>query len=410
MTGRTTDRSTPPQPVNRPNRRAVLGGVAAAMTAAGVARNGIASAQSSDDPIKIGAPYNLNGALASIDNPARDGSLLAVKQINAAGGVLGRQIELIVYDGKSDLTMVTNITKQLIEEDKVVALVGLTDTSYMLAAGQIAQEAERPFLDVGGTAPIITSVGDYIFMVPFGDNVQASAGAEFVVKQGWTSAALLYDSSNDYTNFLAAYFKARFTADDLAGQIIDESTYQPGDPEYSSQLTEFQNLEPQPAFLYVAAMPENIGSIVAQARDFGLEQPILGGDGYDTPLLVELAGDKSHDVYFTNHAGLLGGSPEGEAFVAAYQAEYNRAPESAFAALGFDGVKLMVDAIARAGNTEGAAIRDALQATQGFKGATGEISYQPGVRIPQKSVAIIEIVDEKQTLVEIVVPAVVAEE
>ncbi|CAN5468218.1 ABC transporter substrate-binding protein [soil metagenome] len=407
MTGRTTDRSTPP----RPTRRTVLGGAAGAIAAAGLATTGIgAAAQSSDDPIKIGAPYNLNGALASIDNPARDGSLLAVKQINEAGGVLGRPIELIVYDGKSDLTTVTNITKQLIEEDNVVALVGLTDTSYMLAAGQIAQEAGRPFLDVGGTAPIITSVGDYIFMVPFGDNVQASAGAEFAVKQGWTSAALLYDSANDYTNFLASYFKDRFTADDLAGQILDESTYQPGDPEYSSQLTEFQNLEPQPAFLYVAAMPENIGSIVAQARDFGLEQPILGGDGYDTPLLVELAGDKSHDVYFTNHAGLLGGSPEGEAFVAAYQAEYNRAPESAFAALGFDGVKLMVDAIARAGNTEGAAIRDALQATQGFKGATGEISYQPGVRIPQKSVAIIEIVDGSQTLVEIVVPAVVAEE
>jgi branched-chain amino acid transport system substrate-binding protein len=221
---------------------------------------------------------------------------------------------------------------------------------------------------------------------------------------------LLYDNANDYTNFLASYFKARFTADDLAGLILDESTYQPGDPEYSSQLTEFQNLDPQPAFLYVAAMPENIGSIVAQARDFGLEQPILGGDGYDTPLLVELAGDKSHDVYFTNHAGLLGGSAEGEAFVAAYQAEYGRAPESAFAALGYDGVRLMVDAISRAGSTDGAAIRDALQATQGYKGATGEISYQPDSRIPQKSVAIVEIVDQQQTLVDIMVPETVVEE
>lgn len=415
MTGRKSD-STPsgdPAPSRlhaAPSRRAVLG-AAAVTAAAGIVRGaGEAAAQESDEPIKIGAPYNLNGALASIDNPARDGSLLAVKEINAAGGVLGRPIELVVYDGKSDLTTVTNITKQMIEEDKVVALVGLTDTSFMLAAGQIAQEAERPFLDVGGTAPIITSVGDYIFMVPFGDNVQASAGAEFAIKQGWTSSALLYDSANDYTNFLASYFKDRFTADDLAGQILEESTYQPGDPEYSSQLTEFQNLNPQPSFLYVAAMPENIGSIVAQARDFGLEQPILGGDGYDTPLLVELAGDKSHDVYFTNHAGLLGGAPEGEAFVAAYQAEYNRAPESAFAALGYDGVRLMADAISRAGSTEGPAIRDALQATEGFKGATGDISYQPGSRIPQKSVAIIEIIDEQQTLVEVVVPEKVAEE
>src|SRR5688572_9113144 len=121
MTGRAIDRSTPPQSTRRANRRALLGGAAAAMATVGVSKTGIgAPAQSDDTPIKIGAPYNLNGALASIDNPARDGSLLAVKQINEAGGVLGRPIELIVYDGKSDLTMVTNITKQLIEEDNVV--------------------------------------------------------------------------------------------------------------------------------------------------------------------------------------------------------------------------------------------------------------------------------------------------
>ncbi len=369
-----------------------------------------AGAQESGDPIKIGAPYNLNGALASLDNPARDGSLLAVKEVNDAGGVMGRPIELIVYDGKSDLTTVTNITKQLIEEDEVVALLGLTDTSFMLAAGQIAQDAERPFLDVGGTAPIITSIGDYIFMLPFGDNVQASAGAEFAAKQGWTACALLYDTANDYTNFLAGYFKDRFTMDDLGGEILDESTYQPGDTDFSSQLTRFANLDPQPAFLYVASMPENIGTIVSQARDTGLEMPILGGDGYDTPLLVELAGDKSHDVYFTNHAGLLGGSAEGEAFVTAYQAEYDRPPESAFAALGYDAVKLIADAIGHAESTDGPAIRDALQATQGFRGATGEISYPEDGRIPQKSVAIVGIVDQQQTLVDVVVPEIVAAE
>jgi branched-chain amino acid transport system substrate-binding protein len=157
-------------------------------------------------------------------------------------------------------------------------------------------------------------------------------------------------------------------------------------------------------------MPENIGTIVSQARDNGLEMPIMGGDGYDTPLLVELAGEKSHDVYFTNHAGLLGGSAEGEAFVTSYQTEYQRPPESAFAALGYDAVKLMADAISRAESTDGAAIRDAIQTTKGFKGATGEISYPADGRIPQKSVAIVEIVDQKQTLVDVVVPVTVAAE
>ena len=223
------------------SRRRVLARGAALGVAAGLAgranwalaQEGTpAAAAPSGEPIRIGQPYNLTGDYASIDTPARDGSALAAKEINARGGVLGRPLELIVYDGQSDLPTITSITQRMVEEDGVVALAGLTDTSYMRAAGPVAQENQIPFLDVGGTAPIITQIGDYIFMLPFGDNVQAAAAAEFAKEQGWQTAALLVDEAMDYTKFLARYFKDRFTMEDIGGQIVSELSYSIGDTDF----------------------------------------------------------------------------------------------------------------------------------------------------------------------------------
>jgi branched-chain amino acid transport system substrate-binding protein len=287
-------------------------------------------------------------------------------------------------------------------------MVGLTDTSYMLAAGPVAQEAGIPFLDVGGTAPLITTVGDFIFMLPFGDNVQAAVAAEYAHEQGWTTAALLLDEAMDYTKFLAKYFKDRFTMEDIGGEIVSELSYSSGDTDFSGQLTEFVNLDPQPDFLFISANPSEIGTIIQQARDLGLTLPIVGGDGYDTPLLAELAPGASN-VFFTTHEGIYGDDPAAAAFSEAYEAEYGNPPEAVFAALGYDGIKLMADAITRAGTLDGAAVRDALAATQGFEGVTGTISYDEGSRIPSKSVALIEVVDGKNNLLEIVVPEVVPE-
>ena len=365
-----------------------------------------ASGAAAQETIKIGQPYNLTGEYASIDNPARDGSALAAAEVNAAGGVLGQPIELIVVDGKSDVPTIASVTKKLVDEDKVAVLVGLTDTSYMRAAGPVAQEAHLPFLDVGGTAPVITTIGDYIFMLPFGDNVQAAAGAEFAQGKGWKSAAMLVDEAMDYTKYLAKYFEERFTAEDIGGKVVSRLAYNIGDTDFSAQLTEFKNLDPQPDFLFVSSNPGEIGTIIKQARDMGLNQPILGGDGYDTPLLAQLAGPVSN-VFFTTHEGIYGDAPEAKTFADAYAKQYGKAPESVFAALGYDGVKLMADAIGRAGTTDGAKVRDALGATKGFKGVTGTITYENGSHIPSKSVALIEVKDGKNQLLDVVVPKVV---
>jgi branched-chain amino acid transport system substrate-binding protein len=391
---------------DRVTRRAVLKGAAAlglAAPAAGALLRQAPLAAAQAETIKIGNPYNLTGDYASIDNPAKDGSALAADEVNAAGGVLGKQIELIVYDGKSDLPTIASVTKKMVDEDKVVALVGLTDTSYMKAAGPVAQAAKIPFLDVGGTAPIITQIGDYIYMLPFGDNVQAAAGAEFAQEKGWKTVAMLVDEAMDYTKYLAKYFEERYTSEDIGGKVLSRLAYNIGDTDFSAQLTQFKNLDPQPDFFFVSSNPGEIGTIIKQARDLGLKQPILGGDGYDTPLLAQLAGPVN-DVYFTTHQGIYGDTPQSKAFSEAYAKKYGHPPEAVFAALGYDGVKLMADAIKRAGTTEGDKVRDALGATKDFQGVTGKISYENGSHIPSKSVALIQVVNGKNTLLKIVVP------
>ena len=386
--------------------RAAALGVAAPTLTTMLAASPVAAQDA--EVIKIGQPYNLTGGYASVDQPASNGSALAAEEINAAGGVLGMPIELIVYDGKSDVPTISAVAKKLVEEDGVIAMVGLTDTSYMKAAGPVAQENQVPFLDVAGTAPVITSIGDYIFMLPFGDNVQAAVAAEFAKEKGWKTCAMLVDEAMDYTKYLAKYFDERFTSEDIGGTVVSRLAYNMGDTDFSAQLTEFKNLDPQPDFYFISANPGEIGTIVKQARDMGLTAPIMGGDGYDTPLLAELAGPVN-DVYFTTHQGIYDQSEKADAFIAAYEAKYGTPPENVFAALGYDGIYLMAAAMEAAGSAEGPAIRDALAATAGWEGVTGTISYGEGSRIPSKSVALIQVKDGKNELLEIVVPEVVPE-
>jgi ABC-type branched-subunit amino acid transport system ATPase component len=206
-----------------------------------------------------------------------------------------------------------------------------------------------------------------------------------------------------YTKFLSKYFIARYT--EQGGKMLLEDTYKSGDKDFSAQLTKIKNLDPQPDFVFVSAIPDDIGTIVKQARDQGVMLPIVGGDGYDTPLLTDVPGpEKSANVFFSTHLGIYGDDPTAGKFRAAFVKEFGAEPQSVFAALAYDGVYLMADAITRAGSVDHKAIRDALAATKGWKGASGEITYPPGERIPSKSVALIEVKNGKFNLLEIVVP------
>ena len=359
--------------------------------------------------IKIGVIYNMTGSQASLDSPSANGAKLAAKELNAAGGVLGKKIELAVYDGKSDAATIANSATQLTQTDKVVAMLGFSDSDMVMAAAPTAAKAGIVFVSSGATSPKLPDqVPDYLYLACFGDNVQAAAGAEYAVNTLKVKTVyLLIDKGMEYTLLLGKYFKERFV--ELGGKVVLEDNYQTGDKDYSAQITKLKGQKAMPDMIYISAGPDDIGTIVKQFRDAAVKKPIMGGDGYDTPLLVEVAGAGAENVYFTTHSLMDAslGTDAVKKFIADYQAEYKTPPENAFAGLGYDTVKLIADAIKRAGSADPKAIRTALNATKDLPGVTGSITFQPGSRIPQKGVTVILVKGGKFTLAQELVPQVV---
>jgi len=355
--------------------------------------------------IKIGGGFALTGDESALDLPAANGAKLAVKQLNAAGGVLGKQIEFIVHDSQYKMDVTAQTAKQFVEQDKVPVFIGYTDTDSVLAAGPIFQAAKIPFITAGATSPKIPSqVGDMMFLACFGDNVQAAVGAEYSYKTFGHNAYFLWDKGVEYTTLLGQYFKSRFT--ELGGTIALEDSYDDKATDFSAQITKIKALSPAPDFYYVAAMPYNIGPLVKQFRDAGITGPIVGGDGYDTPDLVSVAGSAADNVYFTTHALMdaTAGTDGIKKFMADYKTEYGHDPENAFAALGYDTLMLMADAIKRAGSTDSAAVKAAIEGTSNYPGITGAITFSAGSHVPQKGVTVIAVKGGKFTLGAEVVP------
>lgn len=366
----------------------------AALAAAALAAPAPARAQNT---IRIGALYNLTGAMSSIDVPGLNGMKLAAKEINAGGGVLGKQIELLTEDGKTDQTTNANIMSRFVSQ-KVVAVAGLNDTTFVLAAGPIAQKAKVPFVTAGATAPQIPEqVGDYMFMAPFGDDAQAFAIADHAnktlkAKNAW----VLTDQAYDFTLTLSKFFKQRW--EKLGGKVALEDIYRSGDVDFSAQITRLRSLRPAPDVLFVSAIPNEAGLIVKQVRQAGIKTPVISGDGFDTPLVVDVPGKELADnVHFSTHAYVQADSPKPvvKKFVEAYQKEYGKPPENAFAALGYDTLKLVADALKRAGAADPQKLREALAATKGFEAVTGTIGYSGGSRVPKKGVTIIKVAGGK---------------
>lgn len=349
---------------------------------------GVSYAQS--DPIRIGALYNLTGAMSSIDGPALNGARLAVEKLNERGGLLGRPVELVAIDTKTDQQASATAARQIVRD--VVAAIGYGDTTYVLAAAPIFQQAGKVFLTSGATHPDLPEmVGDYMFLTGFGDDAQAYAVADYAYNTlGARRAWVLTDTSMDFTLALSKYFKERFTQ--LAGPsaIVLEDFYQTGDRDFSAQITRLRTIQPAPDLLFVSAIPGDAGLIIKQIREAGITTPIASGDGFDTPLIAEVPGaDLSTEIYFATHTSFENPAPAVQEFVEGYRKMFNRDPENSFASTGYDAVMLLARAIERAGSTDPTAIRDALAQESGYDGATGRIAYTGGRRVPTKSVAII---------------------
>jgi branched-chain amino acid transport system substrate-binding protein len=370
---------------------------------AAVAWSGLASAA---DPIKIGAAFNMTGLQASIDGPSKNGAQLAADKINAAGGINGTPISLVVYDGKTDPAVQASITTQLLNSDKVPVIVGFSDSDPVLASAPLAQKAGVPFITVGATSPKLPDqVGNQMFLACFGDNTQAAVGATFAFENlKAKNVYVIEDTGAEYTTLLSKYFRETF--EHLGGKIVGRETFRTGDKTFTAQITKVKAASTKPDVLFVSSGPSEVGLIVRQIRQAGITIPIMGGDGYDTPLLMDVAGSAANNVYYTTHA-LIASDSTGPAkeFYDDYSKAFGRPPETAFAALAYDAVFLTADAIKRAGTPTPAAIRDALQATKNLPGVTGEISYTPESRVPVKGVSVVGVKDGKLTLAGQLVPS-----
>jgi branched-chain amino acid transport system substrate-binding protein len=366
-------------------------------------------AESENQPVKIGAVYNLSGSQASLGQPSLNGSILAVEQLNRRGGLLGRRVELIAVDGESDPALIAEETQTLVHVPGLSAITGLSDTTMVLAAAPIAEKARMVFLTSGATSPRVPiEFPNYYFMACFGDNTQAAAGAEYAMSAlGARTVYLISDETMDYTVLLAGYFAERYVQ--LGGQIVGEDTYTGGASDFSAQISRLKRLSTPPDMLYVASGPDDIGLLVQQLRAAGVAEPIVGGDGYDTPLLVQTAGAAANDVYFTTHTlfDRAQATPLQARFIDDYQARFGRPPESSFAGLGYDAVNLLATAIELAGSAKQKTIAGALERTRDFQGVTGTLSFAAGVHIPEKQVTIVRITGGALSLAAVLTPQVV---
>jgi branched-chain amino acid transport system substrate-binding protein len=360
-----------------------------------------------EDAIKIAGLYNLTGGMSSIDAPALNGAKLKAKLINDAGGVLGgKMLDVIGYDTKTDQEATAISAKKALSEG-VIAGVGYGDTTFVMAAAPLFQEKGVPFVTSGATHPMLPQwVGDYMFMTPFGDDDQSFAIADYTVKKLNAKNIVVWtDNSMDFTKALSKFFKQR--AEELGSTIVLEDFFMMGDKDFSAQIARLKNADPKADVVFISAIPNEAGLTVKQIREAGLMLPIVSGDGFDTELVTTVPGPElANDVYFSTHTYREDTRPEVLDFIKAYEEEYGRPPENAFAALGFDAIGLVADAIERAGTTEGKALRDALASTKGYKAVTGEITYARPTGVPVKGVSIISVHNGKYKVEEVWMPTV----
>jgi branched-chain amino acid transport system substrate-binding protein len=295
---------------------------------------------------------------------------MAVDEINKAGGINGRQIQILSEDDEGRPEKAATVVTKLIDQDRVIALVGEVASGNTLAAAPKAQAAKVPMISPSSTNPAVTQVGDYIFRVCFIDPFQGEVMAKFAANTlKAKKAAIMLDFNSPYSRGLTEFFESSFTK--LGGQVVTKQSYTQGDRDYKGQLTSIRSLNPD--VIYVPGYYGEVGVIAKQAKQLGITQPLLGGDGWDAPQLWELGGDALNGDFISNHYSVEDPSPAIQKFVGDFKSRYNITPD-ALAALGYDAMRVLADAIKRAGTTEGAKLRDAIAATKDFPGVTGVIS------------------------------------
>lgn len=360
----------------------------------------------SSDTIKLGANLEMTGTNATFGQSATNGAKLAIKEVNAKGGVLGKKISLVVADNKSEAAEAANAMQKLISQDKVLGVIAPIASSSVIAGAQVNMDGKVLAISPTASNPKVTvdpatgKTRDYLFRAAFIDPFQGSVMANFATKtlKGKT-AALYIDNSSDYAKGLGQFFKETFIKN--GGTIVAEEAYLAKDTDFKSTLTKIKATSPD--IVFVPGYYQEVGMIIKQGREIGIKAAILGGDGWDSAKLPEIAGAEAlNNTFFANHYSPDDNSPAIKTFVDAYKAEYGETPD-AFAALSYDATMMIIEAIKRAGSEDTVKIKDELAKTKDYQAVSGVITLND-THDAVKSAVVIEMKDGKQTFKEKVNP------
>lgn len=387
-------------------RWTILGGLAIAMSIAltGCGGGEKAKPAAQTNEIKIGGNVEMTGGVANYGNQALSGMKLAFKQVNASGGVLGKKINLILADNKSEPAEAANATTKLITQDKVSLVMGPIVSSNVLATVKIAEDNKVVVMTPTGTNEKITvdngKVHPFAFRACFIDPFQGRVMANYATKSLKVKTAVIYiDSSSDYSKGVAAAFEETFVKN--GGKIVGKEAFLQKDQDFKATLTKIKAMNAD--IVFIPAYYEEVGKIVKQARELGIKQPLLGTDGWDNPKVVEIAGAAAlNNTFFSNHYSSQDSDPNVKKFIDAYKAEYKEEPSS-MAALGYDAAMIVVDAIKRANTTDATKVKEAMEQTKNLQVSTGIVTMDSNHN-PIKSAVVIEMKDGKQTFKEKINP------
>jgi branched-chain amino acid transport system substrate-binding protein len=345
------------------------------------------------DDIQVGAFLSLSGSDSTFGTDTRDGIELAVEEVNAAGGVKGKKVKVLYEDDKSTTQEASQKVRQLIDRDKVVAILGEVASSRSLAGGLIANTSHVPMVTPSSTAVEVTQGREWVFRTCFTDDQQGVVAARFVFNDlKKKKVAVFYAAQDTYSSGLARSFRDELKK--LGGEIAIDKGYQKGETNFTTYLNELKAANPE--MIFVPNYYNEMVQVARQAKQAGIPGSMfMGGDGWDSANLMEGAGAELEGAYFTNHYAPDVPSPSSKKFLAAFQGKYKHEPTS-LSAQGYDATRLLFDAIGRATEVAPDAIRKALTETKDFQGATGTMTMDKD-RNATKPIVILKIVNKKFT-------------
>jgi branched-chain amino acid transport system substrate-binding protein len=360
------------------------------------------SAAAPGDRILVGHIGSMTGSEATFGQSTDNGIRLAIEQWNAKGGVKGRPLALKTYDSQGKPEEAAVAATRLLVNDKVSLLLGEVASSRSLAMAPVADANAVPMITPSSTNPRVTRDGDkvrpYVFRVCFIDPFQGTVMAKFARERKIDRVAILRDVGNDYSMGLADYFLAKFK--ELGGTIVDDQSYKAGDQDFKAQLTAIKNKNPEA--IYVPGYYTDVALIARQARELGMKQPLMGGDGWDSVKLFEIGGKAIEGSFFSNHYSPEDPSPRIQEFVKAYKARFGAVPDG-LAAQGYDAAMVGFAAMERAKDLSGPSVRDAIAATRDYPGVTGIITLDAN-HDAVKPAVVLEVKDGRAVYVTTVAP------